>query len=103
MFISGVDRKYIIDLLDEKRSQVIRNFIIDSDCTLVFPYLKEGKYSLRVADDGNRNSMVDTGNLLEHRQPEPVKFVMFGDSEYLQIMKSAEIDQDIDLSELFAK
>ena len=101
--ISGVDRKYIIDLLDEKRSQVIRNFIIDSDCTLVFPYLKEGKYSLRVADDGNRNSMVDTGNLLEHRQPEPVKFVMFGDSEYLQIMKSAEIDQDIDLSELFAK
>ena len=101
--MTGVDRKFIVDLLDEKRTKVIRSYIIDEDCTLLFPYLKEGKYSMRVADDGNRNSIVDTGDLLQHRQPEPVRFVKFGDSEYLDVMKSAEIEQTIDLSDLFKK
>lgn len=101
--ITGVDRKFIVDLLDEKRANVLRSYIIESDCTLVFPYLKEGKYSIRIADDGNRNSIVDTGDLLQHRQPEPVRFVKFGDSEYLDIIKSAEVDQTINLAELFAK
>lgn len=97
----GVDRKFIVDLLDEKRSNVIRSYIIDKDCTLNFPYLKPGKYSIRIADDGNNNSIVDTGDLLQHRQPEPVRFVKFGDSEYLDVIKSAELEQTIDLAELF--
>lgn len=101
--ITGVDRKYIIDLLDEKRSKVLRSYIIDKDCTLDFPYLREGKYYMRVADDGNRNSIVDTGDLLQHRQPEPVRFVVFGGADYLDVLKSSEIDQTINLSELFAK
>ena len=98
-----MDRKYIIDLLDEKRSKVLRSYIIDKDCTLDFPYLREGKYYMRVADDGNRNSIVDTGDLLQHRQPEPVRFVVFGGADYLDVLKSSEIDQTINLSELFAK
>ncbi len=97
----GVDRKYIVDLLDEKRANVIRSYIITEDCVLHFPYLKAGKYSIRVADDGNDNSIVDTGDLLLHRQPEPVRFVKFGESEYLEIIKSAEVEQTIDLAELF--
>ncbi|MCR5519098.1 MAG: Ig-like domain-containing protein [Bacteroidales bacterium] len=100
---TGVDRKYIIDLLDEKRSKALRTYIIEKDCILDFPYLKEGRYSIRVADDGNKNSIVDTGDLLQHRQPEPVRFVSFGDSEYLDVIKSSEIDQTINLSELFVK
>ena len=100
---TGVDRKYIIDLLDEKRSNALRTYIIEKDCILDFPYLKEGRYSIRVADDGNKNSIVDTGDLLQHRQPEPVRFVSFGDSEYLDVIKSSEIDQTINLSELFVK
>ena len=100
--MTGVDRKYIVDLLDEKRSKSLRQYIIDEDCSLIFPYLREGKYSIRIADDGNRNSIVDTGDLLARRQPEAVKFVVFGKSEYLSIMKSAEIEQTIDLKSLFA-
>ena len=99
--MTGVDRKFIVDLLDEKRSKVIRSYIIDKDCVLTFPYLKAGKYSIRVSDDGNDNSIVDTGDLLQHRQPEPVRFVKFGDSEYLDVLKSAELEQTIDLAELF--
>ena len=101
--MTGVDRKFIVDLLDEKRAGVIRSYIIEENCVLEFPYLKEGKYSIRVADDGNRNSLVDTGDLLQHRQPEPVRFVKFGESEYLSVMKSAELEQTIDLSDLFRK
>ncbi len=100
---TGADRKFIVNLLDEKRSNVLRTYILDSDRTLDFPYLREGRYCIRIADDGNRNSMVDTGSLLEHRQPEKMVFVKFGESEYLEIPKSAEIDQTVDLKELFAE
>lgn len=102
--LTGVDRKFIVELLDEKRSKVLRSYIIEKDAVLAFPYLKEGKYSLRVTDDGNRNSIVDTGSLLEHRQPEQVKFVLFtGGSDLLDVPKAAEIDQNVDLVELFAR
>ena len=98
---SGVDRKFIVDLLDEKRSTVLRSYMIENDCTLDFPYLKEGRYSLRVTEDGNRNSIVDTGKLLEHKQPEKVVFINFNGGEYIEIPKAVEIDQSIDLGELF--
>ena len=101
--MTGVDRKIIVDLLDEKRSNILRQYIIDSDCTLVFPYLKEGKYSIRVTDDGNRNSIVDTGSLLEHRQPEAVLFFTQGEQDYLEIPPSAEVEQEINIQELFAQ
>lgn len=101
--LTGVDRKIIVDLLDEKRKGVLRQYIIDKDCTLDFPYLKEGKYSLRVTDDGNRNSIVDTGSLLEHRQPESVLFVVFNGQDFIEIPASAEVEQEIDIKALFTE
>ena len=100
---TGVDRKIIVDLLGEKRDKVLRSYIIDSDATLQFPYIKEGRYSIRITDDGNRNSIVDTGSLLEHRQPERVVFVKFNtkDAEYLDIPPSSEVEQSIDVQALF--
>ena len=100
---SGVDRKIIIDLLDEKRKESLRSYIIDSDATLSFPYLNEGKYSIRITDDGNRNSIVDTGSLLEHRQPEAVLFAEFDGKDYIQIPPGAEVEQPIDVKSLFDK
>ena len=35
--LTNVNNKYIVDLLNEKRSSVLRSYIIDSDQTLVFP------------------------------------------------------------------
>ena len=100
--LTGVNgNKYIVDLLDEKRSNVLRNYIIDSDAVLSFPYLKKGKYSIRITEDLNRNGIVDTGNLLAHRQPEKVKFLMTKDSELFEIPERSEITQDLDLSAFF--
>ena len=100
--LTGVNgNKYIVDLLDEKKSNVLRSYIIDSDSVLNFPYLKKGKYSVRITEDLNRNGIVDTGNLLAHRQPEKVKFLMTKDSELFDVPERSEINQDLDLAEFF--
>jgi len=97
-----VKRKYIVDLLDEKRDKVLRSYIIDKDQTLTFPYLKEGRYCLRVTEDINRNSIVDTGNLLEHRQPERVVYVEFkGGAKFINIPPSSEVSQEIYFNSIF--
>ena len=99
--LTGVDRKLIVDLLGERRDKVLRSHITDQDGPLRFPYLQSGKYSIRITEDGNRNSIIDTGSLLEHRQPETVVFLDFNGSQYLNIPASAELTQSVDISSLF--
>ena len=100
--LSNVNNKYIVDLLNEKRDKVIRSFIVDKDETILFPYLKAGKYSLRFTEDKNRNGIVDTGNLLEHKQPEKVLFYTLADGNNLiDIPEMMELEQNIDVGEMF--
>ena len=100
--LSNVKNKYIVDLLDEKRTNVLRSYIIDSDQSLIFPYLKTGKYSIRLTEDINRNGMVDTGILLEHKQPEKVRFYKLEDGTLLiDIPEMVELEQNIDVGEIF--
>ena len=100
--MNNVENKYIVDLLDEKRSNILRSYIIDKDQTLIFPYLKTGKYSIRITEDLNRNGLVDTGNVLEHRQPEKVRFYKLEDGETLiDIPEMTELEQDIDVADMF--
>ena len=99
--LGGVDRKLIVDLLGEKRDKVLRSYVTDHDGTLRFPYLKAGKYSIRITEDGNRNSIVDTGSLLEHRQPEAVVFLEMAGDTYLQIPANTELTQSVNVGALF--
>ena len=100
--LSNVNNKYIVDLLNEKRDKVLRSYIIDSDRVLPFPYLKAGKYSIRITEDLNRNGIVDTGILLEKKQPEKVKFYKLQDGTFLiDIPEKMEIEQSIDIAEMF--
>ena len=100
--LSNVNNKYIVDLLNEKRTEVLRSFIIDKDQTLTFPYLKAGKYSIRITEDINRNGIVDTGILLEHKQPEKVRFYKLEDGTFLiEIPEMTELEQNIDVMEMF--
>jgi hypothetical protein len=100
--MSNVNNKYIVDLLNEKRDKVLRSYIIDSDRVLPFPYLKTGKYSIRITEDLNRNGIVDTGILLEKKQPEKVKFYKLQDGTFLiDIPEKMEIEQSIDIAEMF--
>ena len=100
--LSGVNNKYIVDLLNEKRDKTLRSYIITEDAPLTFPYLKAGKYSIRITEDLNRNGIVDTGNLLEHRQPEKVRFYKLEDGTFLiDIPEMSELEQTIDINEMF--
>ncbi len=93
--------RYIIDLLTEKRDKVIRSFIVEADQTVLFPYVKAGKYCVRITQDRNGNGLVDTGNVLEHRQPEKVRFFKIKDQFLIDIPERTEYVQQIDLEELF--
>ena len=98
LVLSGVNNKYIVDLLSEKRDKVLRSYIIDKDITLLFPYLKAGKYSIRITEDLNRNGLVDTGILLEHKQPEKVRFYKLEDGTMLiDIPEMMELEQNINV------
>ena len=99
--LSGVHNKYIVELLTEKRDKVLRSYIIEKDMDLLFPYLKEGSYCIRMTEDLNRNNLVDTGNLLEHRQPEKVKFYKLDDQFLIKIPERTELVQQINVEELF--
>ncbi len=100
--MTGVGKKYIVEIMNEKKSDVLRSRIIESDAVLSFPYMKAGKYYIRVTEDVNRNTIVDTGSLLAHRQPEKVKFLKLAkDNDPLEIKESLEITQDVNLAELF--
>ena len=100
--LTNVNNKYIVDLLNEKRNQVLRSYIVDKDANLTFPYLKAGKYSIRITEDINRNGIVDTGILLEHKQPEKVRFYKLEDGTFLiDIPEMTEIEQNIDIVEMF--
>ena len=100
--MNNVDNKYIVDLLNEKRDKVLRSYIIEDDTTLPFPYLKAGKYSIRITEDVNRNGIVDTGILLEKKQPEKVRFYKLEDGTFLiDIPEMMEIEQSLDIAEMF--
>lgn len=98
--MQGVDRKLIVDMFGEKGKEPIRSYIIDSDVSLSFPYLKEGRYYVRLTIDGNRNSIVDTGSLLEHRQPEKVVYYKINGDKYIRVPKASEIEQTVDIQAL---
>ena len=100
--LTNVNNKYIVDLLNEKRNQIIRSYVVDKEETLKFPYLRAGKYSIRITEDLNRNGLVDTGILLEHKQPEKVRFYKLEDGTFLiDIPEKTEIEQSVDVEEMF--
>ena len=99
--LNNVRHRYIVDLLTEKRDKVIRSFTVENDRTLLFPYVKAGKYCIRITEDTNRNGLVDTGSILEHRQPEKVIFFKIKDQFLLDIPERTEYVQTIDMEELF--
>lgn len=102
LVLENVRNKYIVDLLNEKRDNVLRSYIIDGNSTLEFPYLKAGKYSVRITEDLNRNGLVDTGDLLKHKQPEKVRFYKLADGTFLiDIPEMTELEQTVDVAEMF--
>ncbi|MBQ9185574.1 MAG: Ig-like domain-containing protein [Bacteroidales bacterium] len=102
--MTNVSSRYIIDLLGEKMDKVLDTYTINADESIVFPYLRAGKYCVRLTQDKNNNGRVDTGNLMEHRQPEKVKFYTLKDGSYVfNLPEGTEMEQNLDVAKLFEK
>lgn len=100
--LSNVDARYIVELIDDKMSSVYRTYHVERDTTLLFPYLKEGKYAVRVTEDRNKNRVFDTGNLLLKRQPERVLLFYLTDEQYIiELPEMIDLVQDIDIKQMF--
>ena len=100
--LTGVEDSYIVELTDEKGTNVLRTYHVNKTESLLFPYLKAGRYMIRITLDQNRNGYADTGNLLARKQPETVRFYETEPgNKILEIPESAEIEQTIDLKVLF--
>lgn len=100
--LSNVHHRYIVDLLNEQKSSVLRTIVVDNDGDVVFPYLAAAKYCIRMTEDINANSLVDTGDLLAHKQPEKVKFYKLkDDNSLIEIKESTELVQSVNMEELF--
>lgn len=61
---------YCVELMNEKGDVVKTQRM--ADAKMQFPYLKGGKYRLRVFEDVNGNERWDAGNYFKHQQPERV-------------------------------
>lgn len=102
----NVDEEYMVELLDEKRAKLFRKFNVDTTASLYFPYLKAGKYSIRITQDKNGNGRSDTGDVLKKKQPE--KVIMYkannsiGNKAYiLEIPEKTDLIQTLDLALMF--
>lgn len=85
------DVDYIIQLINN--GSIISKAILNDTLSLKYPFLKPGKYTVRVIEDLNNNWEWDTGNYLKKRQPERV----FQYAE--QIIIRANWDMDIELNQ----
>ena len=99
--MANVRHKYIIELLDERRTQTLFTFVVNEDQTIEFPYLTAGKYYVRITEDLNGNSYVDTGSLLDRQMPERVKYLKINDKPLLDIPEMSFITQSVDLGQMF--
>ena len=70
---SSLKSSFIIELINSK-NVVVRVAKISELKTIKFESLEPGNYFLRVTTDKNNNGIWDTGNFLEKRQPEKIKF-----------------------------
>jgi hypothetical protein len=104
--LSGIDsaQQVIVQLLDEKKTKVQRNYLVTENKKLPLTYLRPGKYTLRFIHDINKNGIWDVGNYLEKRQAETVEFYLLPEGgELITLLENTEINQDIDLKQIFAR
>lgn len=102
MQLTNVDTKYIIELVNDTRDKIFRRYTVTKDSTLLFPYLKEGDYSIRITQDLNANGRLDIGDVLAGKLPEKVRLYRLpGGEAIIKVGERMDIEQSVDLKELF--
>lgn len=94
--------KYLVELVSEKRDKVYLKYSISDTCTLLFPYLQPGNYSFRLTEDKNGNGILDTGSILEKREPEKARLFKLPDGKaIIKLKERTDLTQEIDIAKIF--
>ncbi len=70
--LTDTSKNYIVQLLNERGDEVLRNDVVRKNVQLVYKSLPLFKYKIRVVYDTNRNGKWDSGSILQNRQPENI-------------------------------
>lgn len=92
----NVKGKRIVDLL-QNGTTLLKSYTIEKDTTLVFKYLKEGKYTIRISYDENGNGKIDSGSFFDKRKPEKVYMYTRDGKSEIPIPKGTDIVQTIEI------
>ncbi len=65
-------KNYILEIVNEKKDQVVSTRLITKNETITLPNYKPGVYFGRIVYDSNKNGIWDTGNVKEGSQPEKI-------------------------------
>ena len=103
MNLSGTNgKRFLIELTDDGCKKVFRKYEVLKDGIYYFPYIQDGKYSIRLTEDSNNNGLFDTGDLLKWKQAERMKLYKLPDgTTKIEFKDQIELIQDIDLTTLF--
>lgn len=86
--------RYIIQLLSEDEKKKFHEQIVTEPETLVYEYLKPGKYMIKAICDSNGNGKWDTGKYMDKLQPEKVMYF----HKVIDLRANWEIEEAWDLS-----
>ena len=90
---------YLIQIIDDSQRIFYENQVHGkSPENLSLKLLSPGKYTLKVIKDENNNGIWDTGNLLNHRQPEKIALIPVE-----EIKANWDVETTVDLIEIFKK
>ena len=68
------DMPYIVQLIDDGGMYIYREFKCNHDTTVLLSNIDPGIYKVKLIRDRNGNGKWDTGNYLDHIQPEEIEF-----------------------------
>ncbi|MFP4046456.1 MAG: Ig-like domain-containing protein [Bacteroidales bacterium] len=87
--VQGIDTTYLIQLFD-KNDKVVKSKWVENPGknTVNFEFIPPAVYNLRLILDENKNKEWDTGNYMEHRQPEDVLYY----PEEIDVRSNWELD-----------
>ncbi len=96
LLLAKSDQLYIIQILNEDESTLIKEFIITQGKETLFDYLLPGNYKIKIILDTNKNGKWDNGDFFLKRQPERV----FYNPELINLKAYWDLEQTIDLNKL---
>jgi uncharacterized protein (DUF2141 family) len=100
--VLNVSSQYILQVLNNKKDRVLREYLITNNTKITVDYLQAGEYCVRFVNDANANGVWDPGEVLSKKQPEKVAFLQFSEtSDLLTLRENLEIEQTVDIVKLF--